>query len=341
MIPRIIPLLLIALPLAGCGDIEWFPDPETNQASLGTVTGAERNAPVVSQPFTVTGSSASISISGGEYSIDDGPFTATSGTVQTGQKVTVRHISSTTYGTSKIATLTIANESLPFTSVTMSKPPVFVNSSSVTDFTFAPKLDVEPNTAIVSESRTISGNTSPAPISITDGEYSINGGNYSSAAGTINAGQTLSVRHTSAGTYHTIKSTRLTVGGVRAGFASMTKGAPFANFSTVSPVNSDPTGIISVAQPLSAIKDFTTSTQVSFSIRYQLNNTSNEQKNVGLTIAGADAQNRRIFSGTFDAIVPANASPYTNSHSFGSSALTIAQYNSITKWLVTKIVIYQ
>jgi hypothetical protein len=337
---RSLPFLLIVLALAGCGDFEWFPDTETNQGSLGTVADAERNAPVVSKAFTITGGSAAISIANGEYSIDGAPYTSASGNVQTGQSVTVRHITSNAYSSSMTTVLTIANESIPFTSVTMSKPPVFVNSSTATDFTFAPKLDVEPNTVIVSDSRTITGNTSPAPISITDGEYSTNGTDFTSSAGTINAGQSLHVRHTSPTTYQTIKTTRLTVGGVRTNFSSMTKAAPFVNYSTVSPVNADPTNVISVAQPLAATKDFTTSTHVSFSIRYFLNNSSNEQKNIGLTIAGADAQNRRIYYGTIDAAVPANANPSTSTHSFGA-ALTIAQYNSITQWLVTKIIIYQ
>lgn len=336
---RLLPLLLLALTLAGCGDFEWFPDTRTNQENLGTVTDAERNAPVVSQSFTVTGGSAAISIANGEYSINGGPYTSASGNVQTGQSVTVRHITSSAYGTSKTTILTIANENIPFTSMTMGKPPVFVNSSTATDFTFAPKLDVEPNTVIVSDSRTVTGNTSPAPISITDGEYSTDGTSFTSSAGTITAGQPLLVRHTSPATYQTIKTTRLTVGGVRTNFSTMTKAAPFVNYSTVSSVDADPTNVISVAQALSATKDFTTSTHVSFSIRYFLNNSSSAQKNIGLTIAGADAQNRRIFSGTIDAAVPAKASPYTSTHSFGA-VLTISQYNSITQWLVTKIVIY-
>ncbi|HEY3487602.1 MAG TPA: hypothetical protein VGL10_06005, partial [Gammaproteobacteria bacterium] len=55
------------------------------------------------------------------------------------------------------------------------------------------------------------------------GEYSIDGGAYTGADGTINGGQQISVRLTSADTYGKDVTTRLIIGGVGATFRVTTK----------------------------------------------------------------------------------------------------------------------
>lgn len=77
--------------------------------SFIVVTGAPLNLPVTSQAITVSGinTAASISIAGGEYSIDGGDFTSTSGTVRNGQTVAVKVISATTVETETRADITI------------------------------------------------------------------------------------------------------------------------------------------------------------------------------------------------------------------------------------------
>lgn len=85
-------------------------------------------------------------------------------------------------------------------------------------FTIPDQTGVALNTAITSVSITISGLTAAAPISVVDGEYSINGGSFTSAAGTISNTNTVRVRQTSANQYLTTSSATLTIGGVTDSF---------------------------------------------------------------------------------------------------------------------------
>jgi len=72
----------------------------------------------------VTGISfpATISITGGTYSINGDPYTSENGTVDNGDTVTVQQISSGTYSTTTDATLTIGGISDTFSVTTKDKP---------------------------------------------------------------------------------------------------------------------------------------------------------------------------------------------------------------------------
>jgi len=87
-------------------DLFWFP-PKYQQ---------EKSAWVLSTPITVTGitAPAEISVFGGQYSIDDGPFTALVGTVTNGQSVTVRVTSAKTPATQSVAELNIGSTKAKF-----------------------------------------------------------------------------------------------------------------------------------------------------------------------------------------------------------------------------------
>jgi hypothetical protein len=69
------------------------------------------------------------------------------------------------------------------------------------------------DTEFISNSVTITGIDAPAPISVTGGQYSIDGGAYTSASSTINSGQLVTVRLTSANAISTNSTAILTVGG--------------------------------------------------------------------------------------------------------------------------------
>ena len=68
----------------------------------------------------------------------------------------------------------------------------------------------------------MAGITSAAAISVTGGEYAINGGSYTSDAGTVENGNTVTVRHTSSASFSTATNTVLTIGGVSDTFTSTT-----------------------------------------------------------------------------------------------------------------------
>ena len=128
-------------------------------------------------------------------------------------------------------------------------PPGNSNTDITPDaFTFADQTNVARSSAIVSAPITITGINTAAPISITGGEYSINGGAYTATTGTVPNNGTITVRHTSSANYSTATNTTLAVGGVSDTFTSTTLAAPVQSTVTVSKigsgtVTSDPAGI--------------------------------------------------------------------------------------------------
>jgi uncharacterized repeat protein (TIGR01451 family) len=213
------------------------PDPSNNTASVTTavdcldttpnafsftpVTNAPLSSVQTSNSITVSGTNAAapISITGGEYSINGGPFTSAPGTVPPGATVVVRQTASGTPGTTTTATLTIGGVSAPF-NVTTVAPDTTPNA-----FSFTPVTGVAPSSVQTSNSITLGGTNAPAPISITGGEYSINGGPFTSAAGTVPPGATVVVRQTASSALNTLTAAVLTIGGVSAPFNVTTRAA--------------------------------------------------------------------------------------------------------------------
>ena len=72
---------------------------------------------------------------------------------------------------------------------------------------------------------TVAGINAAAAISVANGQYSVNGGAYTAAAGTVNNGDTVTVQHTSASTNSASVTTTLTIGGVNGTFTSTTLSA--------------------------------------------------------------------------------------------------------------------
>lgn len=98
------------------------------------------------------------------------------------------------------------------------------SASAPTAFTFASKSSVTLSTLTQSDTVTLSGFTNSLTVSVSggDSEYSINGGTFTSTAGTILPNQTLRVQHTSASTSSTSTTTTVTVGTYTTTFTSVT-----------------------------------------------------------------------------------------------------------------------
>jgi hypothetical protein len=96
-------------------------------------------------------------------------------------------------------------------------------------FAFSPVTGAAQSTVVQSGPITVAGINAPAPVSIAGGEYSINGGAFAAAAGTVVNGDQVSVRLTSAATEATLATATLTIGGVSAAFNVTTGGG--ASFS--------------------------------------------------------------------------------------------------------------
>lgn len=95
---------------------------------------------------------------------------------------------------------------------------------TVNPFTFITLFDQTASTLVESNEIIVAGNNIPAPISVTaGGEYQINGGTWTSSAGTVNAGDAVKVRHTTSATAGGSVVSTLTVGDETGTFTTVTK----------------------------------------------------------------------------------------------------------------------
>ena len=118
-------------------------------------------------------------------------------------------------------------------------PPVEVDITP-DSFAFEAKNDAMPGEIYTSNAITVSGINAAAPVSITGGEYAIDNGNFTSAAATVSAGQTIVVRATAASTLDSIVDVVLTIGGVKGTYSIITpvdETAPTAEFMFPPPVS--------------------------------------------------------------------------------------------------------
>ena len=173
---------------------------------------------IASSSVTISGinTSADISISGGLYSIDSAAFVSTAGKITNGQKVVVKVMSSAVPSSTTKVTLIVGGVSADF-SVTTEAPDTTPNA-----FSFPDIVTTKLNASINSSAITISGINLAIPISITGGQYSIAGGAFTSAAGTVINGQAVTVKTTSAAGINSTMQAVLTVGGVTGAFSVTT-----------------------------------------------------------------------------------------------------------------------
>jgi MYXO-CTERM domain-containing protein len=134
--------------------------------------------------------------------------------------VVVRQTSSGTPATTTDTVLTVGGVADTFSVTT-------VPADTTPDaFAFTDQTGVALNSAITSNEITVAGINAAAPISVTDGQYSINGGAFTAAAGTVLAGNTVRVRVTSSATVSTAVNATLTIGGVSDTFTATTTATP-------------------------------------------------------------------------------------------------------------------
>lgn len=90
-------------------------------------------------------------------------------------------------------------------------------------FTFADKTNVTPSSVVLSDAAVIGGFSAYLPITAADGtEFSLDGGPFVHSAPPVCAGQTVTLRHTSASALSTAKSSSISLGSVTATFRSIT-----------------------------------------------------------------------------------------------------------------------
>jgi len=198
-------------------------DTTPNAFSFSGQADVALNTLITSNTITVSGinSATSVNISGGEYSINGGAYTASASTLNNNDSVQLRQTSSNNYSTATQATLTIGGVSAGF-SVTTLADTTPIADTTPDAFSFTDQVDVALNTLITSNTITLSGINSASNISISGGEYAINGGAFINSPATVNLGDNVQVRLTSSGNEATLSNTILSIGGVNDTFSALT-----------------------------------------------------------------------------------------------------------------------
>lgn len=101
---------------------------------------------------------------------------------------------------------------------------IVAGDTTINNFYFIDLVNQELSTLLESNSVLIIGNNIPVPISIVGGEYSIDGGPWTSTTGMVSQGSSVKVRQTSSASYMTTTSATLTVSGYSDSFDVTTKG---------------------------------------------------------------------------------------------------------------------
>ena len=196
-------------------------DIEPDPFAFAPVFNVEPASTQRSQPIAVSGlgGSAAISVQGGRYSIDGGPFLSNVGSVTNGNSVVVEQVASADYASRREAVLTIGSASAAFEVTTRAI------DTTPDAFAFAPVIDAVPASVVISAPVTIRGIDVPVAVSISGGEYSIDNAPFTDRVGDIGDGQSLRLRVTASSAHASTTAAALTVGGVTAVFDVSTSSA--------------------------------------------------------------------------------------------------------------------
>lgn len=233
-------LMTLSLALWGIQAQAAAKDTKPDVFTFADQTGVALATVITSAPITVTGINAAsaISVSGGKYSRNGGTFTTARGTVYNGDSIRVQHTSSASHNTTTHTVLTIGGVSDTFSSTTLGNAP----DTTPDPFSFTPQTGSPLNTSVTSNTITASGIDATTAISISGGQYSVNGGGFISTAGTVSNGNTVTVRLTSSSSYATTSQATLNIGGVIGSFSVTTQNAPAD--TTPNPFSfTNPTGV--------------------------------------------------------------------------------------------------
>lgn len=186
--------------------------------TLAAVTDVEPNTQVTSAAATITGitTAVSVSVSGQgspELSTDSGVTWGTTGSVANDGTILVR-LTSGVFEETRTATLDVNGVTDTFSVTT-----------AAFSFTIAGQTGAATNQLVTSDPVPLPAGLPASAISITgDGspQYSLDGGAFTSAAGTVSGGQTLEVRLTSAAVVAEERTATVTIGSATAEFSVIT-----------------------------------------------------------------------------------------------------------------------
>ena len=191
-----------------------IPDPLV----LTDLTDIALNTLTSSDVLNITGIliDVDISITGGEYSLNGGAWTSAAGTASNNDSLQLRTTSSASYNTTTDVVVTVGSSSDTWSLTTL--------TDTVPDtFAFIDQTGAALSTLTTSNTATIAGLGASSAVSISGGEYSLNGDVYTSIAGLINNNDTVAVRTTSSASFNTALDVVLTIGGISDTFTVTTE----------------------------------------------------------------------------------------------------------------------
>lgn len=261
------------------------------------------------------------------YTIAPGAFTA----VNNGGHSTVVYDTVAGTATYTPATNYMGNDSAPFSfnpgSGVITKNNCLswiAGNTTVNPFVFNPVTGQPLSTLVQSNSILVSGPNIAVPISITGGQYSINGGSFTSAAGMVNPGDTVIVEVMTSGSPSTAASTTLTISSTSATFTATTAatghftvsaqyGYTFTNVS-----NGTSTGVpaslaaISVAPGSNLVVDYSAASIVAGSMNFTITGMASIPGHVQVTcyVNGVVVQTIPVlYAGTYAINIGNSTSP--------------------------------
>ena len=266
-----LPPTMLTKVLTPTGNILLLPDTTPDPFSFAPTANVVASSSTISNSVTITGINApsTITIVGGEYAIGSGAFTTAGGNITNGQQVRARVNASVIGGGIAAATLNIGGVQSVFTVTTAAAT---ISNSAPNPFSFNSIVNVATSQIFTSSPATISGINVATPVAIIGaGSYSINGGPFITAGGSVTSGQTVAVQLVSSSANLTTTSATLTIGGVTGTFSVTTAPAagvvgistpnPFSytaqtNVAPSTPIDSLPAATISginVASPVTVV----------------------------------------------------------------------------------------
>lgn len=190
------------------------PDTTPENFAFNDVEDAALNTSYTSNTISIVwiNTPTPISISGaGEYSMGGWAYTSAPGNILNDQVVNVRQNSSASNSITTSSILNVWWVQATFNITTPAPPPDVTPDS----FSFTDILDANINTDYISNSITVSWINAPISLSISGGEYDVNGSNtYSNTSTNVNNGDVINVINSSASSPGTTTNVVLTLGGV-------------------------------------------------------------------------------------------------------------------------------
>lgn len=207
--------------------------------TFNDVSDVEPNTLQTSNAVTLGGfdGTLTLSVRGGTIHLNGTDY-STSVTVQAGDSFTVSHTSSEDFSDQEGVEVTLGSYVTSFNSTTRAA------STTPTQVTFTAQTDVSPGLFATSNSVVLTGFDGNATLSVTDGEYQLNGtGNWSNSATNITAGTSIQLRTQAGNGYYQTTDVVLTVNSSTFTFSVTTLAAPDPVIGSIQGYNIDGTPI--------------------------------------------------------------------------------------------------